>query len=59
LGQGIFLEEYATDNWFTQLIEINIAKFSGSAIDYLWFARFANLCSLVVAITGRRSILAV
>lgn len=26
VGAGIYLEEYATDNWFTQLIEINIAN---------------------------------
>lgn len=26
VGAGIFLEEYADDNWFTQLIEINIAN---------------------------------
>jgi phosphate transport system permease protein len=26
VGAGIFLEEYAKDNWFTQLIEINIAN---------------------------------
>ncbi|MGJ5633390.1 phosphate ABC transporter permease PstA [Nostoc sp. CALU 1950] len=26
VGAGIFLEEYATDNWFTRLIEINIAN---------------------------------
>ncbi|MBC1239683.1 MULTISPECIES: phosphate ABC transporter permease PstA [Nostoc] len=26
VGAGIFLEEYAEDNWFTQLIEINIAN---------------------------------
>ncbi|MFW9260761.1 MULTISPECIES: phosphate ABC transporter permease PstA [unclassified Nostoc] len=26
VGAGIFLEEYAKDNWFTRLIEINIAN---------------------------------
>lgn len=26
VGAAIFLEEYATDNWFTRLIEINIAN---------------------------------
>ncbi|MBD2561048.1 MULTISPECIES: phosphate ABC transporter permease PstA [Nostoc] len=26
VGAGIFLEEYAQDNWFTRLIEINIAN---------------------------------
>jgi phosphate transport system permease protein len=26
VGAGIFLEEYATDNWFSRLIEINIAN---------------------------------
>lgn len=26
VGAGIFLEEYATDNWFTRFIEINIAN---------------------------------
>lgn len=26
VGAGIFLEEYATDNWFTRFVEINIAN---------------------------------
>lgn len=26
VGAGIYLEEYATDNWFNQIIEINIAN---------------------------------
>lgn len=26
VGAGIFLEEYATDNWFTKFVEINIAN---------------------------------
>jgi phosphate transport system permease protein len=29
LGAGIYLEEYAKKNWFTKLIEINIANLAG------------------------------
>ncbi|NJK27619.1 MAG: phosphate ABC transporter permease PstA [Coleofasciculaceae cyanobacterium SM2_3_26] len=29
VGAAIFLEEFATDNWFTQLVEINISNLAG------------------------------
>lgn len=57
VGSGIYLEEFADDNWFTRLIEINISNLAGvPAIVYgmLGLGAFAQLMS---GITGGRSII--
>ncbi|MEO1095726.1 MAG: phosphate ABC transporter permease PstA [Cyanobacteria bacterium J06638_28] len=57
VGSGIFLEEFAEDNWFTGFIEINIGNLAGvPSIIYgmLGLGAFVQLFSFV---TGGRSVL--
>lgn len=57
VGSGIFLEEFAADNWLTQFIEVNISNLAGvPAIIYglLGLGAFVNLLG---GLTGGRSVL--
>lgn len=59
IGAGIYLEEFAGDNWFSRLVEINISNLAGvPSIIYglLGLAAFVYL-DVLAAITGGRSVL--
>src|ERR687898_107797 len=58
IGAAIYLEEYATDNWLTRLIEVNISNLAGvPSIIYglLGLAIFVNLLGPII---GGESVLA-
>lgn len=58
VGAGIYLEEYATDNWFTRLVEINIANLAAvPSIIYGLLGLFIFV-RVLEPITGGRSLLA-
>ena len=58
VGAGIYLEEYAIDNWFTRLIEINIANLAAvPSIIYGLLGLFIFV-RVLEPITGGRSLLA-
>jgi phosphate transport system permease protein len=57
VGAGIYLEEFAADNWFTRFIEINISNLAGvPSIIYGLLGLFAFV-RLMEPITGGRSVL--
>ncbi|NWF59575.1 MAG: phosphate ABC transporter permease PstA [Fischerella sp.] len=58
VGAGIFLEEYATDNWFTRLIEINISNLAAVPSIIYGLLGLGLFVRLMEPITGGRSILA-
>ncbi|MCA1993657.1 MAG: phosphate ABC transporter permease PstA [Coleofasciculus sp. S288] len=58
VGAGIFLEEYATDNWLTRLIEINIANLAAVPSIIYGLLGLAVFVRWMSPITGGRSILA-
>ncbi len=58
VGAGIFLEEYATDNWFTQLIEINIANLAAVPSIIYGLLGLQVFVRVMEPITRGRSILA-
>ncbi|MCX7593653.1 MAG: phosphate ABC transporter permease PstA [Fischerella sp.] len=58
VGAGIFLEEYAEDNWFTRLIEINIANLAAVPSIIYGLLGLALFVRLMEPITGGRSLLA-
>ncbi|MGA1262502.1 MAG: phosphate ABC transporter permease PstA [Prochlorothrix sp.] len=57
LGAGIFLEEFATDNWFTRIIEININNLAGVPSIIYGLLGLAVFVQLLEPITGGRSVL--
>lgn len=58
VGAGIFLEEYATDNWLTRIIEINIANLAAVPSIIYGLLGLAVFVRLMEPITGGRSVLA-
>ena len=58
VGAGIFLEEFATtDNWLTQLIEINIGNLAGVPSIIYGLLGLAAFVRVMAPITGGRSVL--
>ncbi|MFN6564868.1 MAG: phosphate ABC transporter permease PstA [Nostoc sp. ChiSLP01] len=58
VGAGIFLEEYAQDNWFTQLIEINIANLAAVPSIIYGLLGLQIFVRIMEPITQGRSVLA-
>ncbi|MBD2519086.1 phosphate ABC transporter permease PstA [Nostoc sp. FACHB-973] len=58
VGAGIFLEEYAEDNWFTQLIEINIANLAAVPSIIYGLLGLQIFVRVMEPITHGRSVLA-
>lgn len=57
VGAGIYLEEFATDNWLTRLIEINISNLAGVPSIIYGLLGLAAFARLLEPITGGRSVL--
>ena len=57
VGAGIYLEEFATDNWFTRLVEINISNLAGVPSIIYGLLGLAAFVRLISPITGGRSVL--
>lgn len=58
VGAGIFLEEYAEDSWFTQLIEINIANLAAVPSIIYGLLGLQIFVRVMEPITQGRSVLA-
>ena len=58
VGAGIFLEEYAKDNWFTRLIEINIANLAAVPSIIYGLLGLQIFVRVMEPITKGRSVLA-
>lgn len=58
VGAGLYLEEFATDSWFTRLIEINISNLAGVPSIIYGLLGLAAFVRLLEPITGGRSVLA-
>ncbi|MCC5630184.1 phosphate ABC transporter permease PstA [Nostoc sphaeroides] len=58
VGAGIFLEEYAQDNWFTRLIEINIANLAAVPSIIYGLLGLQVFVRVMEPITRGRSVLA-
>lgn len=58
VGAGIYLEEYAPDNWFTRIIQINIANLAGVPSIIYGMLGLQVFVRIMQPITGGRSILA-
>ncbi|NEP15674.1 MAG: phosphate ABC transporter permease PstA [Leptolyngbya sp. SIO4C1] len=57
VGAGIYLEEFATDSWFTRLIDINISNLAGVPSIIYGLLGLAAFVRLIEPITGGRSVL--
>lgn len=57
VGAGIFLEEFAEDNWFTRLVEINISNLAGVPSIIYGLLGLAAFVRILGPITGGRSVL--
>jgi phosphate transport system permease protein len=57
VGAAIFLEEFASDNWFTRLVEINIGNLAGVPSIIYGLLGLAAFVRLMEPITGGRSVL--
>lgn len=57
VGAGIFLEEFASDNWFTRLVEINIGNLAGVPSIIYGLLGLAIFVRVFEPITGGRSVL--
>ncbi|MEO0458608.1 MAG: phosphate ABC transporter permease PstA, partial [Cyanobacteria bacterium P01_A01_bin.114] len=57
VGAGIFLEEFATDNWFTRLVEINISNLAGVPSIIYGLLGLTVFVRIFEPITGGRSVL--
>ncbi len=57
VGAGIFLEEFAEDNWFTRLVEVNIGNLAGVPSIIYGLLGLAVFARIMEPITGGRSIL--
>ncbi|MEM9149875.1 MAG: phosphate ABC transporter permease PstA [Cyanobacteria bacterium P01_F01_bin.3] len=58
VGSGIFLEEFASDNWFSRLVEINIGNLAGVPSIIYGLLGLAVFVRVFEPITGGRSVLA-
>ncbi|MEO1592353.1 MAG: phosphate ABC transporter permease PstA [Cyanobacteria bacterium J06632_22] len=57
VGAGIYLEEFADDNWFTRLVEINISNLAGVPSIIYGLLGLAAFTRVLEPITGGRSVL--
>lgn len=57
VGAGIYLEEYAPDNWLTRLIEINIANLAGVPSIIYGLLGLEIFVRFLFPVTGGRSVL--
>lgn len=57
VGSGIFLQEFAKDNWFTRLIEVNISNLAAVPSIIYGLLGLAIFVRLLSTITGGRSLL--
>ncbi len=57
VGAGLFLEEFAEDNWFTQLVEINISNLAGVPSIIYGLLGLAAFVRLFESVTNGRTIL--
>lgn len=57
VGAGIYLEEFSEDNWFTQLVEINIGNLAGVPSIIYGLLGLAVFVRIMEPITGGRSVL--
>lgn len=57
VGSGIFLEEFADDNWFTRFIEINIGNLAGVPSIVYGLLGLGAFVQLLRPLTGGRSVL--
>lgn len=58
VGAGIYLEEFATDNWLTRFIEINISNLAGVPSIIYGLLGLAAFVRLLEPLTGGRTVLA-
>ncbi len=58
VGSGIYLEEFAEDNWYTRIIEINIANLAAVPSIIYGLLGLQVFVRMMQPITGGRSILA-
>lgn len=58
VGAGIYLEEYATSNWFTNLIEINISNLAAVPSIIYGLLGLGIFVRVLEPVTGGRSVLA-
>lgn len=57
VGAAIYLEEFSEDNWFTQLVEINIGNLAGVPSIIYGLLGLAVFVRILEPITGGRSVL--
>ncbi|MDB9315757.1 phosphate ABC transporter permease PstA [Spirulina sp. CS-785/01] len=57
VGAGVYLEEFATDNWFTKLIEVNINNLAGVPSIIYGLLGLQLFVRFLEPMTGGRSIL--
>ena len=57
IGAAVYLEEYATDNWLTRLIEVNISNLAGVPSIIYGLLGLGIFVNLLAPITGGPSIL--
>lgn len=58
VGAGLYLEEFAADNWLTRLIEINISNLAGVPSIIYGLLGLAAFVRLAAPLTGGRTVLA-
>jgi phosphate transport system permease protein len=57
IGAAVYLEEYAPDNWFTQLIEVNISNLAGVPSIIYGLLGLGIFVNLLGPITGGQTII--
>ncbi|MEL6470215.1 MAG: phosphate ABC transporter permease PstA [Cyanobacteria bacterium J06623_4] len=57
VGAGIYLEEFAQDNWFTRFVEVNIGNLAGVPSIIYGLLGLAVFARIMEPITGGRSVL--
>ncbi|MEL6350556.1 MAG: phosphate ABC transporter permease PstA [Cyanobacteria bacterium J06554_11] len=57
VGAGIYLEEFATENWFSRFVEINIGNLAGVPSIIYGLLGLAVFARIMEPITGGRSVL--
>lgn len=57
VGAGIYLEEFAGDNWFTRFVEVNIGNLAGVPSIIYGLLGLAVFVRIMEPITGGRSVL--
>jgi phosphate transport system permease protein len=57
VGAGVYLEEFASDNWFSQMIEINISNLAGVPSIIYGLLGLGVFVRIMEPLTGGRSVL--